>query len=195
MIIPVGYAQVNFMFDGAALPSGAEMTLGYDIGSGSSTPLELAEAVRDAWNSSDIDQYYVPAVTMRTVLAKFGPTETGPSAEAEANAVGTADGEGEAPQVAALVRKHTALGGRAGRGRMYFPGMPQAQVAQNGGMSDLWITGIATQLNAIVAQVALGGDVPVLLHGAGSPISLPTPITTFSVAARCATQRRRNRPD
>lgn len=195
MIIPTGYAQANFQYTGADIPSGAEWTMGFDISGYSGGPADLADDCVIAYNADDLSQFHTAGVSLTSVLVKFGPNNTGPSGEAPATSAGTAAGNTCPPQVTALVRKLTAAGGRAGRGRLYFPGVPEGQVSGAGILSNAWITNLPAAMAATMALLDAGGAVPVLLHAAGSPIATPTPITGFTVAAQCATQRRRNRPD
>lgn len=194
MEIPVGFAQANFQYTGADVPSGAEWTMGFDVTNFAGDAQDLADLCVIAYNSNDLDQLHTADVSLTNVHVKFGPTTTGPSADSATASPGSASGNTCPPQVTALLRKITALGGRAGRGRLYFPGVPEAQVSGSGLLSDAWVNGLAAEMDATMAQIAIGLAIPVLLHAAGSPISTPTPITGFSTAGRCATQRRRNRP-
>jgi hypothetical protein len=136
------------------------------------------------WNSQ---------VVLSSILVKNGPNSTGPSHELLINQPGTVTGDSDAPQVAMLVHKVTALGGRAGRGRMYQPGVPDAFVNGAGELTGT-TAGIATAAYSLFRTILEESDTPmVVLHGEGSPISTPTPVIGLSVDTRCATQRRRNR--
>jgi hypothetical protein len=118
---------------------------------------------------------------------------TGPSALVSSNIQGTGGSNGISSNVSYLVRKVTALGGRAGRGRMYLPGPTEADVNEAGAILGARVTSLQAALNDFLTQMVADGDGPVLLHGVGSPISTPTPITSFSLDTRAATQRRRLR--
>lgn len=191
--IPNGYAQVNFRFSGSALPNGAEVTLAISTATGPDTPEEVAEVLGDLWDSTILFGQS-SFVVHRDTLVKFGPTATGPSATHASGLSGEAAATTVPPNVAYLVRKQTALGGRSGRGRMYVPGANEATITAAGvvdpatraaqqGLWDDFLEGMETAL-----------ILPVVLHGPGAPISAPTPITAFTVDASVATQRRRLRP-
>lgn len=192
MLIPNGFAQANFRFTGQNVPEGAEVTLGLDMTGFAGTPTDAAEALRDAWENEMLSQQ-TAQITLSEVLVKFGPNATGPSGTAASGQNGTAVGDSEAPQVAALISKQTAFGGRAGRGRMYLPGLHGDSFDAGGIMSSGNVAGLQTAINSFAAAVALTVGDPVLLHGADSPLGAPTPITAFVVSNKAATQRRRLR--
>lgn len=133
-------------------------------------------------------------------------------------APGTAAGTVLPPNVAVLIRKTTALGGRRGRGRMFLPGMLESFADNAGNVSTSsqgsFNTAFAAYLAALGAAAG-GGELPViplLLHnnsttttrssgggsttvtvteGAAGPV--PTVITGFQCDPKVATQRRRLR--
>lgn len=98
------------------------------------------------------------------------------------------------PNVAYIVKKTTALAGARNRGRCYMPGMPEADVDENGRLAGAFITGVngllATFFAAINADAAV--DTMTLVHttesGGGD-----TPITALTVQPVCGTQRPRLR--
>lgn len=94
-----------------------------------------------------------------------------------------------------LVKKRTAFGGRQNRGRMYIPGCPQESVDASGVLTAGKVASIAGKLNTWLD--AINGhahvDTAVVLHGPGTFSPTPTPITSLTVDARIATQRRRLR--
>lgn len=193
MEIPVGYAQANFIFTGAACPTGAEITLGLDVSGFSGTPSDAGDALEVAWNSGQVPNSYTDDVTLASILVKFGPTATGPSAVWPVGAAGGQATQSAPPQVAYLIQKQTALGGRAGRGRLYLPGVPDNAVDDGGNLTGGIDTDTTTRFNDFAIAAALADLSPVLLHGDNSPISLPTPITSFACDSMVATQRRRLR--
>jgi len=192
MTIPIGYAQINWICSGANLPTGAQFTLGVDISGYAGSPADLG-----AIAIIEYDDHIAPSVVdgcgISGVLVKFGPDATGPSALVSGNVNGEAAGTPSPPQVSYLALKHTALGGRAGRGRMYIPGVPEAQVGGSGVLEGTWRANLETGLNTVLAELALAGAEPVVLHQPGSPLLVPTPITSMTVSTRVATQRQRLR--
>jgi hypothetical protein len=193
VIIPLGYAQSNFRYTGVAAPSGAEWTMGWDVRTYGGDAQDLADLLRDSYNALDFDQFHTTEMTLSEVYVKYGPVSTGASAVAGTVSPGTAAAPTTPPQVTQIVRKHTDAGGRAGKGRLYFPGLPEAQISGGGLLSDTWKDNLPVVFQDLVDLVGLGNVFPVVLHSAGAPITAPSPITGFSSPARVGTQRRRNR--
>ena len=191
MIIPTGFAQANFKFTGTALPYGAEVTLGLLL-EGSTTPALLSEDLGVLWESTFL-QEQVSYVNIGSVLVKYGPNETGPSAEVANGGVGELVSSALTPNVSMLVHKATALGGRSGRGRFYVPGVREADVADDGTVSSTALAQWQTAANAFATGLAALDVAGVVLHSADAPIDLPTLITSYEVQGRVATQRRRLR--
>ena len=92
-----------------------------------------------------------------------------------------------------LIHKSTSLGGRAGRGRFFLPGVPESLVNSNGLLTSGTATAIDSAMSDFIGEMTATGVVPVVLHAEGSPITTPTAITAFSCDAKAATQRRRLR--
>lgn len=193
MIIPSGFAQVNLVFEGLALPEGAECTYGIELPSVPLTPNQIAQVIGNIWNVENMDTLQTSFVTLGRIDVKFGPNSTGPSGFSAPALVGTDPDQSVPPNVSLLVAKHTDFGGRAGRGRFYLPGISEEQVANNGGVNGGFLAGAQTLFDAFLAA-HIADDVPmVLLHGPGSPLVLPSPITGLVVQTRVATQRQRLR--
>lgn len=192
MVVPVGYAQVSILFTGASVPTGAATTFGLDVGVGSPTPNSVATAVDNAFFSSGLPDVISSAVNETGVLVKFGPDNIGPSVLKATNNPGTA-AVACPPNVTWLIRKNTALGGRAGRGRMYIPGVPESLVDGAGIIGSGAIADMQTAIDDFFAELATGGFPAVVLHGEDSPLTVPTPITSLTVSETVATQRRRLR--
>jgi hypothetical protein len=192
VVVPVGYAQVTIGFTGSAVPTGAAVTFGLDISAGPATPALVAVAVDNAYFSSGIPTQIATGANETSILVKFGPDNLGPSAEIATNNPGTGGSSG-VPNTAWLVRKVTALGGRAGRGRFFLPGVPEAEVDPSGIIDSSSVTGMQTAVDDFFSELAVGGMIPVLLHSEGSPLNIPTEITSHEVQSLAATQRRRLR--
>lgn len=192
MTIPVGYAQITLTFGGAALPTGAAVVLGADISGYALSPAELAEGVHGAF-SADVMPHLVNTVQLETVLVKFGPDATGPSGEYSEVQVGGTGGSAASPAITYLVLKHTNLGGRAGRGRMYLPGVTEAAVGIDGTVDETKRDAVEDGITDFGAVLSVAFVDLVILHGPESPLAVPTPITSFTVSSMVATQRRRQR--
>jgi len=188
MIIPSGYAQVNFMWTGANVPTGAECAFG--VGAGGATAEEIAQDVADTIGAVDLFDRISNQVTLTTVKAKLGPNSTGPVAELSVAVPGDAGGSCSPPQVAWLVRKSTALGGRRGRGRLFFPGVPEGSVDQAGVLDTTVSNAFQGLLDDWLSALAVSGHSMVVLHADNTA---PTVVTSLALQAKVATQRRRLR--
>lgn len=189
--IPDGFAQANFVFTGGAVPTGAEVTLGLDV----------SEYTGDVSNSAeDVGTTFLPVmgelnagVEFVRCVVKWGPTATGPTNEFTFSQGGGDGGAASTPGLSWLVHKNTSLGGRAGRGRFYLPGLSEADVGGDGSVSETPRALLEADLVTFRNDLILANIIPVLLHGDESPISTPTVIDTLTVDPLAATQRRRMR--
>lgn len=193
MEIPVGFGQVNFHFTGSAVPSGAQMTLGIDIAAIAVAPSALATMVAANWATADIPGLQSNTISCTEVSVKYGPTETGPSGTTATVMPGESAQPAVPPNTSLLVQKVTAFGGRAGKGRWYLPGIPEVHVDQSGVLSSGYLTTVNTAFDAFLTAMEADDIGCVVLHGAGSPLSLPSPILSFEPQTVVATQRRRLR--
>lgn len=192
MLIPDGYAQANFRYTGASTPLGAEVVMGFDIALANEEGVALADALFDAFGLV-IANGFTTSTTITSCLLKYGPNATGPSYEATGSISGTGAGDAVSPNTAVLVSKSTAMGGRQGRGRMYLPGLAESEQGTGGTVSGATVTAIQGNFVDFDAALNALAVVPVLLRSADSPITVPQPITGWTVQSRVATQRRRNR--
>lgn len=191
MEIPIGFAAVAIKFGSSNAEHDPVVTFGVELDALPATAQEVADAVVAAAQTADLADLTMNGALLSAEV-KLGPSLTGPSAVAPIG-VGSLTGDLVSPNVAVLVRKLTASGGRAGRGRFYWPFIQEAAVDSSGAIGsstlDLYQGVFTAFRNALEAN-----DVPpVLLHGAASPITEPSSITAFTVDGRVATQRRRLR--
>lgn len=191
-VIPASYAQVNWRFTGSGVPSGAETTLGLNIENYAGTPSQLGLLMAQAWDTANMDGNQSSDVALTSVLVKFGPTATGPSAVWATNIPGT-NTTASPSQVAYLANKNTGLGGRQGKGRMYIPGVPEARVDQGGILTGGQQGFLQTALDNLHAFLLTNDLLPVLLRAPDSPIQVPAPVISFTAQSKVATQRRRLR--
>lgn len=193
MEIPEGYAQANFIHTGSAVPTGAQWTLGLDVSNYAGDANECAESLRLAYIDAVMGGYNANTCVLSGISVKFGPTLTGPSGFAFAAVAGLGGSAGGQPQVSYLIHKTTAFGGRAGRGRVYMPGVMEGFVNESGVVATEALEATQEAWTDFGAKLDVDLLPPVLLHGESSPITTPSPITAFVVDAQVATQRRRNR--
>lgn len=187
-VIPVDYAQVNLKYAGVGWPNGGEVTFGVKNNDDLSAA-EIAAAVISIW-SSNLRSMVPDAILLSSVLVKLGPNVDGDFAEVGSGLAGTDDAGDVAPNMAVLVRKVTALGGRKHRGRMFWP-VGESVVLDGGAISSTYVTN--ANENWADAQVALSSaNIPMyLLHN--DALVAPDLVTALAVQATGATQRRRLR--
>ena len=192
MLIPTGYAQVNYFLPTVNWPNVPQVTCGVDVSSWIGTIDEAAEACYTAFAENILD-LLTSNTTLSKVRIKYGPNATGPFVEFAGSAEGSSPDTTEPPAIAILVKKNTALGGRQGQGRMFLPGYATAGVDPAGGLA----TGVAASTTAAFEAWRADHEtllLPlVLLHGVGTSDTTPEPITSFAAQQQVGTQRRRNR--
>lgn len=99
-------------------------------------------------------------------------------------------------QNAYLVKKVTAVTGRAGQGRMYLPGVSEIDVDPAGVISTASYNSLQTALGAMLDEMATRNFLPAILHQERPvPADTPSPSTIVSLNLdhRIATQRHRLR--
>lgn len=193
MIIPSGYGQVNIKFSGTALPTGAEVTHGFKLDGSGVTPTDMANSYIAAIDAGDWKLNWHSGCTVTSVLVKFGPNDTGPSAEVPCSILGLYTANGCSPNVTFLIHKNTVLGGHAGKGRMFWPGAPDGEYDNAGVISPATVVAAQSDLDELFTDMDSVVDGLYLLHADGSPITTPTKVTGWSLDGTVATQRRRLR--
>jgi len=192
VIIPDGFAQLNFIHSGEGAPTGAQWTIGVGMDTFSGTPADLAQASENWILDSGIYALVSSSITMTSVLCKFGPNATGPSHLEPANQPGTETTD-MLPNTCYLIHKNTADGGHAGRGRAYIPGVPESDVTTSGFLVSGRAAAMNTAVATFLAAAEADGVILAVLHAEDSPITTPSPILTLSCDSKAATQRRRLR--
>lgn len=188
VIIPVGTAQVTWLFTGACVPLGAAVTMGFDT-NGSTSPLGYAQDLRDAWSNEMFSQLH-SSLQLSATHVKFGPNSVGPAAVQGGGGNGGNGGDPSPPNLAYLARKVTSLGGRKQRGRFFIPGCVDGDVDAGGVIDSTVVTALAGDLAGLHAAMVAADAPPLLLH---SDNTTPTAIDAFVIQSVAATQRRRMR--
>ena len=188
MTIPIGFSQHTYMFSGQNVPTGAVVTLGIDS---SPEPSIVAEAAnsRDAF-ALNVLPLLSSGLTFDGVLVKRGPDATGAIQFSPSGDVGGASSSAIAPNVAALVRKVTGMGGRKNRGRLFLPGLVESVVDYAGRLDPTFQGNLQDAWNDFQTAIEADSLTPVVLHGDNTA---PTVVTSFGVDSTVATQRRRLR--
>ncbi len=190
MVIPEHYAQVNLIFQGEAVPRGAQLTFGIDNTVHDSTPSDVAAIAAVAWGDT-LSTVTLDTLTLAAVKVKEGPNDTGPEGTFPQNDPGSQSAAAESPQVALIVTKQSLLGGKKNRGRWFLPAVRESYVDDAGNVDGAGGAAIQAQLDAFLAALA-DADVPmVILHN--DPLDAPTPVTALALTSKAGTQRRRLR--
>ena len=190
MVIPPLFCQVNFLFTGTGVPTGAQMTLGLD-NPAVDDPLVVASVVAGLWDTpaTDMRSIYSTTTTLSGIMVKNGPNATGASDIYPVSFTGTQNASGN-PSTSILVKKVTSFGGRQGSGRMFFPGIAESDVDQSGVVLPGRITAAQPVLDVFRDGLVAAGYTPVLLHNDDTS---PMIINRLLMTGQCANQRRRNR--
>lgn len=192
--IPPGFAEVWVQFNTPLDPEPMYSAFGIDLASG--VPMDQSEATSIlGWASLSIAPTIASDYTVgpgHVIAGQDGGDVrydgvTAPSA-------GTNGGNACPNNTSWLVRKVTASGGRRGRGRMYWPGVPEGDVGSTGILTSGALADLQTQASLLQSNlVALTSVDALVLFHESAPFT-PTPITTLQAQTRAATQRRRMRP-
>jgi hypothetical protein len=193
VVIPPAYAQVNLHYQSSQLPFGAEVTLGIDTSAFVGDIVAMTNAIDTAYAASGIAALHDNDIALKVIHVKEGPNITGAAYDKNVNYPGSAGSGGVSPATAYLVHKLTALGGHAGKGRLYLPGVIKSAMDDDGTIHSGTVTSVSAAFNTFRSSLSTANLPPVLLHGASSPISIPTPILSFACDGKAATQRRRMR--
>jgi hypothetical protein len=206
MTIPAGFGEVRHFYIGSGAPTGAQVTYGIDD-AGIIDIDDWVEQVHAAWGAA-MEDHMVQNVDLIRTECKFGPDEDGPTVEFVETIGGNILTAQAPPNLCFLIRKQTALGGRRGRGRMFLPGVAEADVDQAGNVSEARQTGLNASFGTFHAALVTLDSPMVLLHDPatvwaledGQPVRVPvgvapapTVVTSLSAQAVAATQRRRMR--
>lgn len=184
-------ARVTCFWTGAGLPTGAATVLAVD-NPGMAVDLDDV-ATQVALGFAGINALLCNVVSITSILVKQGPDETGPSGLFPFNVVGGSSSACVPPNVSLLCSKNTNQGGRAGRGRMYLPGLQEGNVGGSGIIDSGYLGDIQDELDSFVSDMAGASIQLVLEHGSDEPFGVPGVISSITAQARVATQRRRVR--
>lgn len=199
--IPVGYGDMAFRYSLDGDPEEMLTTIGFRAVAGDDlSSLQAAAAdVYNAWRNEVVDISGSGMSPDWLFLGVRYTVNADPNGlltfEEDSVITGTTVGETIPNNVALLVRKTTALGGKKNRGRMYLPPVDTtaAGVTPQGDLSAVYRANWQARLTAFLTEVeSLTTAELVVLHS--DPLQVPTPITNLVMGPRLATQRRRLRP-
>lgn len=187
-VIPVDHGQVNFKMAGVGYPTGAEVTFGIRRPA-ATDPATAAGIIATAWGAH-LRVRTPEDVTLASILVKWGPNSTGPFAEVGVGSAGTGSSADVPPNVAMLIQKLTADGGRANRGRWFWP-VGEDQVATGGTIVGADVTAMNSACAGFMGALTAADMDMVILHN--SSLIDPTIVTSMATQAIAGTQRRRQR--
>lgn len=189
-VIPDGFGQATLNFDFITGPSNPmAMVFGY-INDGAQAPSVNANFIRDSYI-----QHVMGSIVISNNVAFFGvdvlQNPGGQSGSATANFVGSEGNQSLPPQVAILVKKLTAQGGKKGRGRFYQPGITVVNVSEGGVLGAPAIANLNTAFTNWNTDLGSVSIEMYILHS--EALTPPFAVTGFAVDPVVATQRRRIR--
>lgn len=163
MPIPPGNALLTFVFGGeAAGPGGCVTTMGVSHVV-EETPSEFAQEMYDAFGTTILD-VLSGFVSLTECRVRMGTAEGEFVTSAFGSSTGAVGGDGEPPNLAWPIVKFTELGGRANKGRMFIPGLPDGAVEPNGAIETVARAGMNDALDAWVVELIAADAFPVLFH-------------------------------
>lgn len=192
-IIPPGFAQVTIPMRHASLARAANVVFGVDAAGQPDANL-LADAVQGTFATA-MNGLFDSQVTIGPATTTVGQDGGGEPVVGVAGGTNTGGRSGETlpSNVAALLVKRTARGGRRGRGRMYLPwALSDTEVDDVGILTGAALTKLSTAGTALRTNLATANIPMVILHslGATNPGD-PNEVTSLLGDPRVATQRRR----
>lgn len=196
--LPDGYGQIIHKIVLSGDPEPMYATIGFVADSVGEDPAVIAAGVHTAWKtlvSSKFQTNYSTPSTEVRYKSSAGPDLL--VAEAVSTQAGGGAGATLPQNCAYMVRKNTGLGGAKNKGRMYFPGCVESVVNTLGQVDSAeitsWNSALATYKTSV--EAATGVLQLMLLHNitVENPVPFPTQITSLTLDAVIATQRRRLR--
>jgi len=182
-VIPGNNARVSFTYAPVS-PSGSRITWGFGC---AQAPNTTTVAELEAWYVAE----YVPHCNEDYVLERIEMRSDSLVFDSVVSIPGEEDAPAAPPGSSALISLSSGLPGRSNRGRVFLPGVtPEDRMNNKGQMFDaqrLLIGDIFTSLETLLDGLSAG---LVILHSTSSD---PTPVTSWTVQALTATQRRRLR--
>ncbi len=186
--VPSGFFETTMHFQLPFSDGDIVTSLGWDGADAAAPPnfSDVNDALEDLMGNISVGCTWVST----TFNLGSGATDN-PVHEEPAGLAGLSSGTPAPANVALLVQKRTALGGRRERGRNYFPGLTASAIDNASHVVSATLTGLQTNWDSMVTDMAALTYTPVLFHQT-APFT-PTPVVSFEVQPLLATQRTRMR--
>lgn len=188
-----GFADCSIEMISSALIRPAYITFGVDPVD-TDPQLVCASIVSAMTGSGSLQGMVDSQVTFRRVKCSLGiDGAEDVQGDLAISLPGLAVGASVTPNVALLLHKRTARGGRRGRGRMYLPwAVITSNVDEGGVITPATVTASQTKATQFLSALSVNTVPMVLLHNPGqSSAGPPNPVTSLQVDNRVGTQRRR----
>jgi len=194
--IPVGFGVAQVIFTCSGDSRTPEVTFGFQDDN-TLAPNTVAGVIRTDWVAK-----FVPAALANTwavskVLVSINRGAGIVDGLDGTSVAGTAAFNAASLAVAMLLRKQTALGGRANRGRCYLPAgyLGELSVDQAGVIDPALVTATSGRWQDFIDQLATDNLPMMLIHSGpvGGPFPDPTGVDSGFCESMVATQRRRQR--
>lgn len=196
LVIPDGFCNVHFLVRTDGDNETMSFALGFDHSVAPGDRGTTTDLISDATTASNLGAIWDAEWDFLGVEVEWGTATTPLRLESNSGAfAGSGTAQGLPNNCALLVRKVTDTPGRAGRGRMYIPGVNEENVNSAG----VLVGGFQATAQALVNDwqadllAVVGLNSLVLFHTEGGPISTPSDIFSLAVQPQIATQRRRMR--
>lgn len=193
MPTPPGFADVSMKLNLSTYNRPAFIT--YGVNPTATDPAIVANSLVSAWlDSGSMNSKLDSNVTMSEVTVRLG-TDGGEDLIGSAvnTIAGTAGLSSPPPNVAVLIYKRTARGGRRGRGRLYVPWfVGSTNMTEDGVIAAATITALATSIGTWFTALQTRNVPMYLLHSPGKTTpGAPNEVTSLVLSNVVATQRRR----
>lgn len=201
--VPVGFGQAAFIFTGSIGTPEFVTTIGVDLGDVGGNFVGAANHLLESYGAAFMGTTS-DLLSLNRVQLNIGLEEGGTGSVLSTVAPWPGADAGDIPpiNVGAILQKQTLRLGRAGRGRMFLPGILNiTQVTEGGRLDPTAAEGLADAGNDFLeyinapdapspAEPTITPMVPVLLH---SGTMLPTPIVGAAIAPLVGVVRKRVR--
>lgn len=201
VIIPPGYAEVTHWMRQTPQTWEQAVVFGLDISAAGGDLSAVADAYISAFQQSTLLARQDSSIQNTRVVVRAGSDPSpGPVFEQLWAANGQLAITAPPCNLAVLVKKGTAFGGRANRGRTYWNGfLAESDVDEVGVLGGAQVAAIGADMTAFLSELeaptpgAIVSCPMVILHDAGVGPLAPTPVTSYTVQSLAGTQRRRMR--